>query len=94
MDGEQLKKKLFKLETPKSAVSKTLTESYQALSQTLNAVDIKTGFIEKLAVLYDYPILFFFGEVDVYTLHFAGSSISCQNLSKDLMANNTIFLTK
>lgn len=43
-------------------VAKKLTVSHQSLSQTLNAVDIKTGFIEKLANLYNLPIGYFFGE--------------------------------
>ena len=36
--------------------------SKQNLDSKLSAADIKTGFIEQLAALYDKPISYFFGE--------------------------------
>lgn len=62
MNGEILKAQLLKLEPTLVEVAKKLHVSKQSLNQTLSASDIKTGFVEQLAVLYDMPISYFFGE--------------------------------
>lgn len=62
MNGEVLKAQLLKIEPTLVEVAKKLQVSKQSLNQTLSATDIKTGFIEQLAALYDKPISFFYGE--------------------------------
>lgn len=62
MNGEILKAQLLKLEPTLVEVAKKLDISKQALDSRLSATDIKTGFIEQLAILYAQPISFFFGE--------------------------------
>ena len=62
MNGEVLKAQLLKIEPTLVEVAKKLQVSKQSLNQTLSATDIKTGFIEQLAALYDKPISYFFGE--------------------------------
>lgn len=62
MNGEVLKAQLLKIEPTLVEVAKKLQVSKQSLNQTLSASDIKTGFIEQLAALYNKPISYFFGE--------------------------------
>lgn len=62
MNGEILKTQLLKLEPTLVEVAKKLDISKQNLDSRLSATDIKTGFIEQLAMLYERPISFFFGE--------------------------------
>lgn len=62
MNGEVLKAQLLKIEPTLVEVAKKLQVSKQSLNQTLSATNIKTGFIEQLAALYDKPISFFYGE--------------------------------
>lgn len=62
MNGEILKTQLLKLEPTLVEVAKKLDISKQALDSRLSASDIRTGFIEQLAMLYERPVSFFFGE--------------------------------
>lgn len=62
MNGEILKSRLLKLEPSLAEIARKLNVKPQSLSQALTASDIKTGFIEKLAVIYDRPISYFFDE--------------------------------
>lgn len=64
MKGEVLKSQLLKIEPTLTEVARKLEVSKQSLSQALTASDIKTGFIEKLASVYNRPVGFFFGEDD------------------------------
>lgn len=62
MNGELLKTQLLKIEPTLVEVANKLGMSKQNLDSKLSAADIKTGFIEQLAALYDKPISYFFGE--------------------------------
>lgn len=62
MTGETLKTQLLKIETTLVEVARKLDMSKQNLDAKLSTADIKTGFIEQLAALYDKPISFFYGE--------------------------------
>jgi len=62
MTGEQLKIQLLKIEPTLVEVANKLGVSKQNLDAKLSASDIKTGLIERLAVLYERSISFFFGE--------------------------------
>ncbi len=62
MNGATLKQKLLSMDISLAEVARKLNVSQQSLNQTLNAVDIKTGFIEQLSILYERPISYFFGE--------------------------------
>lgn len=62
MNGELLKTQLLKIESTLVEVANKLGMSKQNLDSKLSAADIKTGFIEQLAALYDKPISYFFGE--------------------------------
>lgn len=62
MNGEVLKARLLKIEPTLVDVAKKLQVSKQSLNQTLSASDIKTGFIEQLAAIYERPISYFFCE--------------------------------
>lgn len=62
MNGELLKTQLLKIEPTLVEVANKLGVSKQNLDSKLSATDIKTGFIEQLAALYDKPISYFFGE--------------------------------
>lgn len=62
MNGEFLKTQLLKIEPTLVEVANKLGMSKQNLDSKLSAADIKTGFIEQLAALYDKPISYFFGE--------------------------------
>ena len=67
MNGEILKTQLLKIEPTLVEVANKLGISKQNLDSKLSASDIKTGFIEQLATLYERPISYFFGgkvEVD------------------------------
>ncbi|MBD5195182.1 MAG: helix-turn-helix transcriptional regulator [Bacteroidales bacterium] len=64
MTGEILKQRLLKRYKVLADVAKKLGVSPQSLNQTLAAVDIKTGFIEKLASVYNVsPAVFFDDDV-------------------------------
>lgn len=62
MNGEQLKIQLLKIEPTLVEVANKLGVSKQNLDAKLSASDIKTGLLERLAVIYERPISFFFGE--------------------------------
>ena len=62
MNGELLKTQLLKIEPTLVEVANKLGMSKQNLDSKLSAADIKTGFIEQLAAIYDKPISYFFGE--------------------------------
>lgn len=62
MNGEILKTQLLKLEPTLVEVAKKLDISKQTLDSRLSANDVKTGFIEQLAKLYNRPIGFFFDD--------------------------------
>lgn len=62
MNGEVLKARILQIEPVQAEVARRLGVSQQSLNQTLAAADIKTGFVEQLAALYERPISFFFGE--------------------------------
>lgn len=62
MDGKTLKTRLLKIEPKIGKVAEKLNVKPQSLNQTLNADDIKTGFIEQLVEVYDVPVSYFFGE--------------------------------
>lgn len=62
MNGELLKTQLLKIEPTLVEVANKLGMSKQNLDSKLSAADIKTGFIELLAAIYDKPISYFFGE--------------------------------
>lgn len=62
MNGELLKTQLLKIEPTLVEVANKLGISKQNLDSKLSATDIKTGFIEQLATLYNKPISFFYGE--------------------------------
>lgn len=62
MNGEILKTQLLKLEPTLVEVARKLNMSKQNLDAKLSTADIKTGFIEQLALIYERPISFFFGE--------------------------------
>lgn len=62
MNGETLKTQLLKIEPTLVEVARKLDMSKQNLDAKLSTADIKTGFIEQLAALYDKPIGFFYGE--------------------------------
>lgn len=62
MNGETLKAQLLKIEPALVEVARKLDMSKQNLDAKLSTADIKTGFIEQLAALYNKPINFFYGE--------------------------------
>lgn len=62
MTGETLKTQLLKIESTLVEVARKLDMSKQNLDAKLSTADIKTGFIEQPAALYNKPISFFYGE--------------------------------
>lgn len=62
MTGKTLKTQLLKIEPTLVEVARKLDMSKQNLDAKLSTADIKTGFIEQLAALYNKPISFFYGE--------------------------------
>lgn len=79
MNGALLKQKLLEIDSSLAEVARKLNVSQQSLNQTLNAADIKTGFIENIAKIYCRPISFFFEErsaVDVSINANSGSAAS------------------
>ena len=65
MTGEVLKQRLLKRYKVLAEVARTLGVSQQSLNQTLAAVDIKTGFIEKLAVAYGVSPAVFYDDENI-----------------------------
>lgn len=53
---------MLKIEPTLVAVAERLSISKQTLDSRLSASDVKTGFIEQLALIYNRPISFFFDE--------------------------------
>lgn len=60
MTGASLKRKLLSLDKSLAEIARKLNVSQQSLNQTLNAADIKSGFIECVAQVYRRPISYFF----------------------------------
>lgn len=71
MTGELLKQRLIARYNSLAEVARKIDVSPQALNQTLSAVDIKTGFIERLASAFGVPISIFFEE-DISSVHTEG----------------------
>ena len=72
MDGKTLKLRIQKLEPSMAELARKLEILPQALNQTLNAADIKTGFVEQLVNVLDKPVSYFFGEdikIDDHSRH-------------------------
>lgn len=62
MDGKTLKERIQRIEPSMVKVARKIGVSPQSLAQTLQAADIKTGFVERLASAYGLPVNYFFGE--------------------------------
>lgn len=62
MNGSLLKARLQSIEPNLSEAARKLKMSKQAFYQMLEATDIKSGLIERLAALYNRPIGFFFDD--------------------------------
>lgn len=62
MNGKTLRARILKIEPSIGEVAKKLNVLPQSLNQTLNAADIKTGFIEQLVEVFEKPVSYFFGE--------------------------------
>lgn len=62
MKGGVLRTRIQKIESNMAEVARKLNVSPQSLNQTLNAKDMKCGFIETLSVALNRPISYFFGE--------------------------------
>lgn len=63
MSGEELKKKLDGLGISQAEIARRLGVVPQSVIQTLEAKDIKSGFIEDLCRVLDKDISFFYGGV-------------------------------
>lgn len=105
MTGALLKQKLLAVDSSLAEVARKLNVSQQSLNQTLNAADIKTGFLENIAKLYSRPISFFFEEqngVDISVqasggaaASFAGdASISTQDCNAAVLKKEIEYLNK
>lgn len=80
MTGEVLKTRLLNIEPSLAEIARKLKVSPQSLSQALSASDIKTGFIEKLSIIYDRPISYFFDEkirIDDHSRRDSHSAYGC-----------------
>ena len=60
MTGKELKEKLYNAKVTQADLAKKLQMSTQAMSQTLNAADIKTGFLEKVCEAIGVNMSFFY----------------------------------
>lgn len=63
MKGEDFKVKILQIEPRLVNVAKKLDTTKQALNQALNASDVKTGFVEKVASALGVPVTIFFDAV-------------------------------
>lgn len=79
MNGELLKTQLLKIEPTLVEVANKLGMSKQNLDSKLSAADIKTGFIEQLAALYDKPISYFFGDREAVMVSYMQFCITHQS---------------
>lgn len=64
MNGKSLKFRLQTIEPNLSEAAKKLNMSRQSLQQALEAADIKTGLVEKIASTYNMPVSFFFDDTN------------------------------
>lgn len=62
MDGHLLKARLQTIEPNLAEAARKLNMSKQAFYQALEAADIKSGLIERIASLYNRPVGFFFDD--------------------------------
>lgn len=62
MTGSFLKSRLSSIEPNLAETAKKLNMSRQAFYQALEAADVKTGLVERIAALYNKPIGFFFSQ--------------------------------
>lgn len=62
MNGDAVKKILRERKVKLNAIASSLGESPQNISSMLNALDIKTGVIERISSVTGIPISEFFGE--------------------------------
>lgn len=62
MNGALLKTRLQTIESNLSETARKLNMSKQAFYQMLEAADVKSGIIERLATLYNRPVGFFFDD--------------------------------
>lgn len=68
MSGEELDKKLTEAGYVKAEIARLLGVPPQSINQTLNAKDVKSGFIEDLCKVLHKEISFFYGNTIVKTV--------------------------
>ena len=85
MSGEQLKKKLLTTGIPIAEIARMAGMTSQHINQALNVADIKTGFIEKLSVILEHPISWFYGETSTVG-DLSQNSNSFNNLPEGIIA--------
>lgn len=71
MSGEQVKAKLQELGIPLNKIAEKLGVVPQSLNQTLNAQDVKTGFIEDLCRVLNVSYSFFYSDDDIQIANLA-----------------------
>lgn len=62
MKGIQLKAKLVELDKSQREIAGLLNVTTQSLSSVLNAQDVRSGTIEKIAKVLNKPVSYFYGE--------------------------------
>ena len=65
MSGEELKMKLKEAGFSQAEVARLLGVSPQSFSQSLEAADIKTGFLEQICRAIGKNMTFFYGDIDL-----------------------------
>lgn len=72
MTGEKLRSILLSIDESFASVARKLNMTAQNLDGILKTKDIKTGLIERLSIIYNKPVSYFFDETSNIDIHTEG----------------------
>jgi transcriptional regulator with XRE-family HTH domain len=79
MTGERLKELLSKCKVSQSEIARQLGLSHQSLNQMLSSSDIKTGLVERIAMVLNVKVSFLYGEDSEHNSIVSGNGVAGNN---------------
>lgn len=88
MEGKILKQKLMELNKTQKELSELLGITAQSVNAILSAKDVRSGTIEKIALVLNVPVSFFFGEMGLNQHAVANGNKSVAAINSNVSASS------